>query len=111
MREGSTPRFRTCSISFLEAQSKPVPRADSSSRSFESELHLTARAECQQEVEIRAMHRVLTIERLDARQVQLPAQMLAVNLAEIGDKEGVLFSSFAEFVVNAFNTLAESVSD
>ena len=53
----------------------------------------------------------LTIEGLDARQVQLPAEVLAIDLAEVGHEEGVLLAGLAEFMVDVLNTLAKSVAN
>lgn len=53
----------------------------------------------------------LTIEGLDARQVHLPAEVLAVDLTEVGHKEGVLLSGLAVLVVNALHALAEGIAN
>jgi len=52
-----------------------------------------------------------TIERLDTGKVQLPAQMLAVDLAEIGDKKCVLITWLAEFVIDTLHATAEGITD
>lgn len=53
----------------------------------------------------------LTIERLDSGQILLPTHVLPVNLAKIGYEEGILFTSFADILVNAFNLFLQSVSN
>lgn len=52
-----------------------------------------------------------TIERLDAWQVQLPAQVLPVDLAKVRYKKGIFISGLAEFMVDVLHTLAESIAD
>jgi len=52
-----------------------------------------------------------TIKGLDARKVPLPAQVLSIDLAEIGHEEGVLLSGLTVFRIDTLHALAESVSD
>lgn len=52
-----------------------------------------------------------TIEGLDTRQVELPAEMLSIDLAEVRHKEGVLVSGLAELIVDALDALAEGLAD
>jgi hypothetical protein len=52
-----------------------------------------------------------TIEGLDARQVELPAEMLPINLAEVRHKKRVLVSRGAELVVDTLDALAEGLAD
>ena len=56
-------------------------------------------------------HKALTIERLDAGQVLLPAHVLAVNLSEVADKEGVLVTWVAGFMVDGFHALAKRIAN
>jgi hypothetical protein len=51
------------------------------------------------------------IERLDAREVLLPAEMLAVNLPEVCDKEGILLAGVAELMVDGAHAVAEGLAD
>ena len=52
-----------------------------------------------------------TIEGLDAGQIELPAEMLSIDLAEVRHKKGVLVSGFAELRVDILDTLAESFAN
>lgn len=54
---------------------------------------------------------VLTIKGLDTWQIQLPAKMLPVNLAQISHEESVLVSRFAGFMVNCLDPSAERITD
>jgi hypothetical protein len=51
------------------------------------------------------------IVRLDASQMLLPALMLAVDLAQVGDEEGVLFAIVACVVINALHAGLEGFPD
>lgn len=53
----------------------------------------------------------LTIEGPDAREVQLPALVLTVDLAEVGDEEGVLLAGLALVDVDALDALAQGLAD
>jgi len=46
---------------------------------------------------------------LDTRQIELPAQMLAIDFAQISYKEGILIADFAVLRINISNTLCESL--
>lgn len=52
-----------------------------------------------------------TIKGLDAREVLLPADVLAIDVTEVGDEEGVLFSRLTEFMVNILHAVAEGVAN
>lgn len=51
------------------------------------------------------------IKWLDAGEVLLPAEMLAVNLTKICDKEGVFLAGVADLVVDGAHALAEGLAD
>lgn len=51
------------------------------------------------------------IEWLDAGEVPLPAEVLAVNLAKVCDKEGVFLAGVAELMVDGAHALAEGLAD
>lgn len=51
------------------------------------------------------------IEWLDAGEVPLPAEMLAVNLTKVCDKEGVFLAGVADLVVDGAHALAEGLAD
>lgn len=53
----------------------------------------------------------LTIVRLDTLQVLLPTQVLAVDLAHIGDEKGVFISCFTRVLINAGDALLQSVAN
>lgn len=53
----------------------------------------------------------LTIERLDARKIQFPTQMLTIHLAKVSHEESVFVSGIAGFVVDGFDALPQSVAD
>lgn len=53
----------------------------------------------------------LTIEGADTWQVLLPAKMLAVDLAKVGNEEGVFFAGFAHLMVDGLNTLVKGLAD
>lgn len=48
---------------------------------------------------------------LDAVEVLLPAQVLAVDVAHVGDEESVLFAGLASIFVDALHTLLQSTAD
>lgn len=50
---------------------------------------------------------VHTIVRLDTPKVELPAQVLAVDLAKVGYEEGIFLACLAVFRVNSINALLE----
>lgn len=52
-----------------------------------------------------------TVEGLDAGQVLLPAEVLAVDLAEVCHEEGVLVAGVTHLVVDGDDALVESVAD
>lgn len=54
---------------------------------------------------------MLTVERPNTRQVLLPAKVLAIDLAEVGDVEGVLITRLAELMVNGFHAAVQSLAD
>lgn len=47
--------------------------------------------------------------RLDAAQVLLPAKVLAVDLAQVSDEEGILVANVAGIRVNSLNTALQSL--
>lgn len=47
----------------------------------------------------------------DPSQVRLPAQMLAVDLAQIGYEEGVFVAHLADIVIDGLNTALQSLAD
>jgi len=47
--------------------------------------------------------------RLDTAKMLLPAQVLAVDLAQVGYEEGVLVTCSADIVVNGLDTVLQSV--
>lgn len=49
--------------------------------------------------------------RLDAAQMNLPAQMLTVDLTEISDEKGVLVSSIAGITVDVLDARFHSLAD
>lgn len=51
------------------------------------------------------------IEWLDAGEVLLPAEVLAVNLTKVCDKEGVFLAGVAELMVDGAHALAEGLAD
>lgn len=51
------------------------------------------------------------IEGLDAGQVLLPAEMLAVNLTKVCYEEGIFFTGVAELMVNGPHALVEGLTD
>jgi hypothetical protein len=53
----------------------------------------------------------LTIVGLDAGQVLLPAQVLAVDLAQVGDEEGVFLADATEVVVDGVDAGLERVTN
>jgi len=52
-----------------------------------------------------------TVEGLDARQVDLPTHVLSVNLAEVGNEEGILSASLAHIGIDAFDVSLKGVAD
>ena len=54
---------------------------------------------------------VRTVERPDPRQLQLPAQVLPIHLADVGDEEGILVAGIADVVVDAIDASSESLTD
>ena len=54
---------------------------------------------------------MLTIEGPDAGEVQLPTLILAVDVAEISDEEGVLLAGHALVAVNPVDALAQGLTD
>ena len=53
----------------------------------------------------------LTIVWLDPLQVHLPAEMLAVDLAHVGNKEGFFLSSFAGIDIDATDMVVQGSMD
>ena len=107
IREGSTPAFNIKSISALEAQSNPVPRAARSRITSELGLHFTA---IQRSAANGAyLPLSLTIVWFDSFQVHLPAQMLPVDFPHIGHEEGIFLASIADIDINVFDTLGQSL--
>jgi hypothetical protein len=49
--------------------------------------------------------------RHDAAQAHLPAHVLAVHLAKVGDEEGVLVSGLAAVVVDPVNAVLQGLAD
>jgi len=54
---------------------------------------------------------LLTIERPDPREILLPAEMLAVDLAEVGNEESIFITRLTHLMVNGLHTLVESLTD
>jgi hypothetical protein len=54
---------------------------------------------------------MLTIMRLHPVQVELPSQVLAIDLAKVCDEKCVFLSRFAVFVIDNINTLSERLRD
>lgn len=54
---------------------------------------------------------ILTIKRLHAAQIHLPAEMLAVDLAHVRDVEGIFFPRAAIGDINASNTFLDDLKD
>lgn len=52
-----------------------------------------------------------SVEWLDAGEVQLPPQMLAVDLAEVGHEKGVFVTWFAIIMINAFDAATKGLAD
>lgn len=52
-----------------------------------------------------------TIERLDARQIQLPAHVLSVDLTEVGYEEGIFLARVAGIVIDSLDALLQSIPD
>ena len=52
-----------------------------------------------------------TIVRLDPLEVHLPAEVLAVDLAHVGDEEGILLAGLAGISVNALHARLHSIVD
>jgi hypothetical protein len=73
---------------------------------------IKASAESRKELEHLGVRVTLDgIEWLDAGEVLLPAEMLAVNLTEVCDKEGVFLAGVAELMVDGAHALAEGLAD
>ena len=49
-----------------------------------------------------------TVMRLDTSQILLPAQMLAVDLAQVSDEEGILVANVTDVVVDSLDTALQS---
>jgi hypothetical protein len=54
---------------------------------------------------------VLTIEGPDSREILLPAKMLAVDLAEVGNEESIFIARLTHLMVNGLHALVESLAD
>ena len=54
---------------------------------------------------------LLTIKGLHAREVLLPAHVLAVDLAEIAHEKGIFVTGLAGLVVDALYALAEGIAN
>lgn len=57
------------------------------------------------------MQRLLTIMRLHTRQATLPAHMLAVDLAEVGNEEGILIACFASVMIDIIDAGFKRIAD
>lgn len=53
----------------------------------------------------------LTIVRLDTLEILLPTQVLTVDLAHIGDEEGILITGVAGVVVDALDALLQGTTN
>jgi alpha-N-acetylglucosamine transferase len=54
---------------------------------------------------------VLTIEGPDSREILLPAEMLAVDLAQVGNEEGIFVARLTHLMVNGLHALVESLTN
>lgn len=79
-----------------------------------SGLHLTAGlrlASCHWSIPHASQIYKLTIKGPDTRKVQLPALILAVNLAQISNEKGILFAGEALAAINPVDALAQGLTD
>jgi hypothetical protein len=89
MREGSTPMSRTCWISLWEAQSKPTPSDARNRKVSGAGLHLMANMRLAKKPIIGEECSMHTVIRLYFTQVGEPLLVLARDLAEICNEEGL----------------------
>lgn len=57
------------------------------------------------------LQRERTIVRLDSAKVVLPSHVLSVDLAEIGNKEGIFIADVAGVAINATDSLLHGLSN
>jgi hypothetical protein len=55
--------------------------------------------------------KILTIVRLNARQMELPSHVLAVYMAQIGHEESIFFACLASLGVDRVNALLERLAN
>ncbi|KAI6762718.1 hypothetical protein HG530_008698 [Fusarium avenaceum] len=47
----------------------------------------------------------------DSREILLPAEMLAIDLAQVSNEEGIFVAGLTHLMINGFHTLVESLTD